>query len=120
MSGRGRHGGEGPRTDVLVALFGAGVLAFNFPLLSLWSGARTVFGLPLLPVALFTIWAVLIAALARVSETGGGRRHGAPASTAPQTWPEGAPTDPLATEGRGAPGGGHRPEDPPAARPGRP
>lgn len=120
MSARGRHGGEGPRTDVLVALFAAGVLAFNFPLLSLWSGARTVFGLPLLPVALFAIWAVLIAVLAWVSETGGGRRHGAPASAAPQTWPEGAATDPLATEGSGAPAGGHRPEDPPAARPGRP
>lgn len=58
----------GPRTAVLAALFAAGALAFNFPLLAVWDTDATVFGLPLLPVALFGIWAVLIAALAVASE----------------------------------------------------
>ena len=30
---------------------------FNFPLLIVWDQPVTVFGLPLLPVALFAIWA---------------------------------------------------------------
>ena len=52
----------------LLALFGAGVLLFNFPLLRLWLSERTVFGLPLLPVALFGAWALLIALLAVLME----------------------------------------------------
>lgn len=51
-------------TQRLLALFGAGVLLFDFPLLRLWLGDATVFGLPLLPVALFGSWAALIALLA--------------------------------------------------------
>lgn len=64
----------GPRKAVLAALFVAGALAFNFPLLAVWDTDATVFGLPLLPVALFAIWALLIAALAAASE----RRRRAP------------------------------------------
>ena len=52
----------------LLALFGAGVLLFNFPLLRLWLSERTVFGLPLLPVALFSAWALLIGLLAVLME----------------------------------------------------
>ena len=52
----------------LLALFGAGVLLFNFPLLRLWLSEATVFGLPLLPVALFATWAGLIVLLARWME----------------------------------------------------
>ena len=52
----------------LLALFGAGLLLFNFPLLRLWLSERTVFGLPLLPVALFGAWALLIALLAVLME----------------------------------------------------
>ena len=52
----------------LLALFGAGVLLFNFPLLRLWLSERTVFGLPLLPVALFGAWALLIGLLAVLME----------------------------------------------------
>ena len=54
-------GGRGPRAQVLVALCAAGLALFNFPLLILWDQPATVFGLPLLPVALFAIWAGLIA-----------------------------------------------------------
>ena len=52
----------------LLALFGAGVLLFNFPLLRLWLTDTTVFGLPLLPVAMFTAWVLLIGLLAWLME----------------------------------------------------
>ncbi|MFO1208711.1 MAG: hypothetical protein U1E40_05735 [Amaricoccus sp.] len=57
-----------PRTQALVALCAAGVALFNFPLLSIWDKDATLFGLPLLPLAIFAIWAGLIAALALASE----------------------------------------------------
>lgn len=63
-------GRRGPSNQVLVALCGAGLAAFNFPLLIVWDQPVTVLGLPLLPVALFGLWAVLVAALALVSERG--------------------------------------------------
>jgi hypothetical protein len=56
---------------VLVALCAAGLALLNFPLLATWDRPVTVFGLPLLPVALFAIWAGLILALALASEGGG-------------------------------------------------
>ena len=96
-----RHGHNaeeacGPRTQVLIALWGAGLVLFNFPLLIVWNADATVFGLPLLPVALFTIWAGLIAALALASK-GRGRR-----SFRPVHPPEGG-------GGEGGPGDGRRP-----------
>ncbi len=54
----------------LLALFGAGLLLFNFPLLKLWLSEATVFGWPLLPVALFGGWALLIGMLAWLMERG--------------------------------------------------
>lgn len=66
-------GERGPRPQVLLALFAAGVAAFNFPLLIVWDAPVTVLGLPLLPVALFAIWAGLICALALASERRGAR-----------------------------------------------
>ncbi len=48
----------------LVALFGGGWLLFNFPLLGLWDRDVDVFGIPLLPAALFVLWGALIAVLA--------------------------------------------------------
>jgi hypothetical protein len=64
-------GGRGPRTQVLVALCAAGLALINFPLLIVWDQPVTVFGLPLLPTALFAIWFGLIVALAIASERGG-------------------------------------------------
>jgi hypothetical protein len=55
----------------LLALFAAGLLALNFPLLALWDRAVTVAGLPLFPAALVLIWAGLIAALALLVESTG-------------------------------------------------
>jgi hypothetical protein len=57
----------------LLALFAAGVLLFNFPLLKLWLADATVGGLPLLPLALFGAWALLIGGLAWVLERRGDR-----------------------------------------------
>lgn len=48
----------------LVALFVGGGLLFNFPLLGLWDRQVDVFGIPLLPIALFLLWVALIAVLA--------------------------------------------------------
>ena len=51
----------------LLALFAAGLLAFNFPLLALWDVDATLWGLPLFPAALFGIWALLIPVLGFLS-----------------------------------------------------
>lgn len=52
----------------LVGLFSLALLLFNFPLLALWDRDATVLGLPLFPLALFVVWAALIAALAWLME----------------------------------------------------
>jgi hypothetical protein len=57
-------------TQRLVALFCVGLLALNYPLLALWNLDTTVWGLPLFPLALFGLWALLIAALAWLLEHG--------------------------------------------------
>ena len=62
----GRHQALGQQR--LVALFVAGWLLLNFPLLALWDRDATLFGLPLFPAALFMLWAGLIAVLAWLME----------------------------------------------------
>jgi hypothetical protein len=64
--------GRGPRRSTLVALCAVGFALLNFPLLRLWDSGATVLGLPLLPVALFLVWAGLIGGLAVT--VGRGRR----------------------------------------------
>lgn len=60
------------RAPRLLALFALGWLLLNFPLLSLWDhSSATLFGLPLLPAAVFGGWAVLIGAAAWIVESGG-------------------------------------------------
>ena len=56
------------RTQRLTAVFLAGWLLLDFPLLALWNREATVFGLPLLPVALFAVWAALIALAGWITE----------------------------------------------------
>ena len=52
----------------LVALFAAGAMLLNFPLLALWDRDATVLGLPLFPAALFVLWGGLIALLGSIVE----------------------------------------------------
>lgn len=61
---------EGLRAQRLLALFALGWLLLNLPLLTLWDRDVTVFGLPLLPAALFAGWALLIALAGWVAERG--------------------------------------------------
>jgi hypothetical protein len=61
---------ESLRHQRLLALFAAGWLLLNFPLLTLWDRGIAVAGLPLLPLAVFGGWAVLIGAAAWIAESG--------------------------------------------------
>lgn len=56
-------------TRIPLALCATALLLLNFPLILIWDRDVTVAGLPLLPVALFCLWAVLIALNAFVAET---------------------------------------------------
>jgi hypothetical protein len=60
------------RNQRLIALFAAGWLVLNFPLLTLWDRGLSVAGLPLLPTALFCGWALLIGLAAWITESPGG------------------------------------------------
>jgi hypothetical protein len=59
-------------TQRLLALFAAGWLLLSFPLLKLWLADSAWLGLPLLPVALFAAWALVIALLALLLESRSG------------------------------------------------
>ncbi|QTN22431.1 hypothetical protein HZ992_20105 [Rhizobacter sp. AJA081-3] len=59
------------RNQRLLALFAAGWGLLNFPLLTLWDRAGTIAGIPLLPLALFGGWALLIGLAAWVAEAPG-------------------------------------------------
>jgi len=61
---------KGIKPQRLFALFMAGVALFNFPLLVLWDHDVQVWGIPLFPLGLFSVWLILIAALAWIMETG--------------------------------------------------
>jgi hypothetical protein len=60
------------RNQRLSALFAAGWLLLNFPLLTLWDRGLTVAGIPLMPAALFIGWALLIGLAAWIAEAPGG------------------------------------------------
>lgn len=59
---------RGLRAQRLLALSALGWGLLNFPLLTLWDRGVLVFGLPVLPLAVFAGWAVLIGAAAIVCE----------------------------------------------------
>ncbi|WP_174718484.1 hypothetical protein [Azoarcus sp. DN11] len=54
----------------LVAAFLGGALLFNYPVLSLFDKSAPFFGMPMLWVWLFAVWAALIAVVAWVAERG--------------------------------------------------
>ena len=53
-----------------VALCMLGLLLFNYPILALFNLSGTVFGVPVLYAYIFFAWAVLIAMMAFVAESG--------------------------------------------------
>ena len=59
----------------LLAIFVAGGLLFNFPLLALWDIEATWLGVPVFPAALFMLWFLLIAAIAWLMERPGQARQ---------------------------------------------
>ena len=59
------------RNQRLLALFAAGWLLLNFPLLTLWDRGVTVAGIPLMPAALFGGWMLLIVIAAWIVEAPG-------------------------------------------------
>jgi hypothetical protein len=52
----------------LVALFVLGCLLFSYPILSLFNGGGTVFGIPVLYAYLFGVWIGLIALMILIVE----------------------------------------------------
>ncbi|NMG42996.1 hypothetical protein GPA22_04530 [Aromatoleum toluvorans] len=62
-----RRGLAGQR---LVAAFLGGALLFNYPVLSLLDRSEPFFGMPMLWVCLFAVWAALIAVVAWIAERG--------------------------------------------------
>lgn len=54
----------------LVAVFLVALLAFNYPVLAVFDRAAAWIGVPLLYLALFGAWALVIAAIAWVVEAG--------------------------------------------------
>jgi hypothetical protein len=62
---------RGLKGQRLIALFLLGALLLNYPLFSLFAGPAAVFGIPLLYVYVFAVWAALIALLALIAERGG-------------------------------------------------
>ncbi len=55
-----------PKTQSLVATFLLGALLFDYPLLLLFNGRGTLFGIPALYAYIFVAWGTLIALLAAV------------------------------------------------------
>ena len=54
------------RNDRLIALVLIGVLALNYPLLSLFNDASLFFGIPVLYLYLFAIWSAIISLAALI------------------------------------------------------
>ncbi|MBS0545078.1 MAG: hypothetical protein JSR40_15230 [Proteobacteria bacterium] len=54
----------------LVAVFIAGMLLLNFPLLSLFDRPEQPFGIPLLHIYLFAVWFGLVLVIAWIVERG--------------------------------------------------
>jgi hypothetical protein len=57
------------RSPRLLALFALGWLLLNFPLLAIWDRDMRLWGIPLLPLAVFVAWGVLIVLAAWVLES---------------------------------------------------
>ena len=65
---RERLGVSALKGQRLVAIFLLGALLLNYPLFSLFAGPAELFGVPLLYLYVFFVWALIIALLALVIE----------------------------------------------------
>jgi len=63
------------RRDRLIGLFLLALALLNPPLLMLFGGGATVFGLPLLYLYIFVTWLLIIAAVAWIAERRAARRR---------------------------------------------
>ena len=63
------------RRDRLIGLFLLALVLLNPPLLLLFGGGDTVFGLPLLYLYVFVAWLLIIATLAWIAERRAARRR---------------------------------------------
>ena len=54
------------RNQRLIAVLIVGLLALNYPLLSLFSRAKLVFGVPLLYLYIFAVWYIFIVCVALI------------------------------------------------------
>lgn len=66
---------SGSKGERSIALFLLGILLFNPPLLSIFSGDVVIAGVPLLYIYLFLAWAIFILLIGVISETGQERRR---------------------------------------------
>jgi hypothetical protein len=63
--------GAGLKGQRLIALFLLGCLLLDYPLFSLFAGPTQAFGVPLIYLYVFFVWALLIALMAVVVEQRG-------------------------------------------------
>lgn len=56
------------QNERLIVMLVIGVIALNYPLLALFSKVKLLFGIPVLYLYIFTIWAVFIACVAFILE----------------------------------------------------
>lgn len=56
------------RTERLIVILIFGVIALNYPLLSLFSTIRLLFGVPILYLYIFAVWYLLILGIALILE----------------------------------------------------
>lgn len=54
------------RNERLIAVLIVGLLALNYPLLSLFSKVKLIFGVPLLYLYLFAVWYIFIVCVALI------------------------------------------------------
>jgi hypothetical protein len=60
----------GSKGQRLIALCMLGVLLFNYPMLALFNVSGAIFGVPVLYAYIFIAWALLVALMAFVAESG--------------------------------------------------
>jgi len=71
------------RHEQLIGMLIVAVIALNYPMLSMFSKIKLIFGIPVLYFYLFLVWAVFILCMALILE-----KPGSPPLTTPSSKPE--------------------------------